>query len=139
MSVEQAIHENWSLYRPLTTLVPITHVYTGTVPRADADGETLSLPWVSLETVGDSQTVRTNSGTTITAAQLRFHVFADTLAAAKEIVEVIMDHFDRAEFNWSRGRVLDMKHENRDDAEEEDGTWHSIVDYTARVTREAGA
>lgn len=139
MSVEQAIHEHWGTYAPLTRLVPLASVYTGSVPRQDEDGNLLALPWVSLETVGDSKTERTNSGTMITAAQLRFHVYAATYSAAKDVVEVLLDHFDRAEFNWSRGRVLDMKHENQGDVEEEDGTWHSIVDYTTRVTREAGA
>lgn len=139
MSIQQAVHEHWGKYKPLTDLVPTASVYTGNVPRQDADGVLLSLPWVNLETQGDSETVRTSEGTQITTAQLEVNIFAEKYQDAKDISEVLLDHFDRAEFNWSRGRVLDMKQVGGLEVEEPDGTWHLLLQYQTRVTREAGA
>lgn len=133
MSVQQAIHEHWSAYRPLDDLVPANRVYTGLVPPVDAAGGAVTLPYVSLTTQGDRGAQRTSSGTVLTSVQLRFSVFGGKYSETKEVAAAILAHFNRAEFNWSRGKVLDMKQIHQAETEADDGTWQIALDYLARV------
>lgn len=137
MSIEQAIHEHWTTWRPLVDLVAAGRVYTGLAPPRGSDGTPGDLPFVSLATQGDSQVTRTSSRTILTSRSLRFSVFAARYDDAKRIAAAIQDHFNRAGFAWSRGRVLDMKQTNKTEVEEEDGAWHIALVFLARVSQEA--
>lgn len=130
MSVEQAIHERWSNYAPLTQLVPADQVYTGAFP-----GE--KTPFVTMERVGDSAVQRTSEGTTFETVMLRFDVVDDELTSAKSIAESVYDNFNRSAFDWSRGRVLDMKPMNRSESQDDNHAWHVSLDYKIEVWQRA--
>jgi hypothetical protein len=76
MTAERAIHEHWSLYRPLASLVPPDQIYTGLPPIRQADGSPLEFPYVSLTVRGESRIQRTTSGTVLSTQRLRFAVFS---------------------------------------------------------------
>lgn len=122
MSVEDAIHERWEGYRPLSTLVPDDRVYTGPMIGDE-------LPYVTMERVGDSAVQRTSEGTLYETVMLRFDVIHSDLYEAKRIAQAIYTNFNRADFDWSNGKVLDMKPTNRSEAQDENNAWHVMLDY----------
>lgn len=127
MSVEQAIHEHWGAYKPLADLVSDANVFTG-----EAKGE-LTLPYVTLERIGDTESRRTSEGTILETVQLRFNVWGETLDQVKKVGDAISDHFNRLDFDWSRGKVCDCKPNNQVDVPDTNGVWHSLRDYLVRV------
>lgn len=130
MSVEQAIHERWSNYAPLTQLVPADQVYTGAFPGEET-------PFVTMERVGDSAVQRTSEGTTYETVMLRMDVVHADLTSAKQIAESMYDNFNRANFSWSRGKVLDMKMMNRSESQDDNHAWHVAVDYKIEAWQRA--
>jgi hypothetical protein len=97
----------------------------------------IELPYVSIDLEGDSETVRTSSGTILSNARIRFSVFAATYDAAQRIAFAIADHFNRASFPWSRGRVLDMKPANRqEEVDSERGSWMIAMDFRVRAAQD---
>lgn len=132
MSVEQAIHERWSTYKPLTDLVPVANVATGTIETAPA------FPYVTLERTGDAQTSSSTHDDFETVLMI-FHVWEDSsLDRAKAISNLIFGRFQRADFDYSRGEVLTCKRTNQLEAKDnETGVWHvlSIYQITAAEPR----
>jgi len=136
MSVEQAIHEHWSHWKPLTDLVPSARVWTADVPEATAK------PYVSLRTSDKQQVTRTSAGNIIINGVLMFQLVAGTLSEVKEIGAEILSHFNRAGFDWSRGKVLDMRPGPDNYEEAMDGeagaVWLGTVDFDYRLLQNTG-
>jgi hypothetical protein len=134
MSAERAIHEHWSLYRPLASLVPPEQIYTGLPPIRQTDGSPLQFPYVSLTLRGESQIQRTASGSVISNQRLRFAVYSRSYEQARTIERRIVAYFNRRDFTWSGGRVLDMRPDDRNESEDAaDGVWMVARDFQVRV------
>jgi hypothetical protein len=134
MSAERAIHEHWSGYRPLLNLVPAERIYTGLPPIRAADGSTVLLPYVSLTVQGESQIERSSSGTTYSLEQVRFAVYSANYDEARRLEAAIVNHFNRRDFDWADGRVLDMQPGDRIERENaEDGVWMAARDFNVRI------
>jgi hypothetical protein len=134
MSAERAIHEYWSGYRPLVNLVPPERIYTGMPPIRAADETTVQLPYVSLTVQGESKIERSSSGTVYSTEQVRFAVYSASYDAARRLEAVVTNHFNRREFDWTEGRVLDMQPGDRSERENaEDGVWMVARDFNVRI------
>jgi len=135
MSAERAIHEHWSSYRPLVDLVPPERIYTGLPPIRAADESPLQFPYVSLAVQGESQIERSSSGTLFSTETVRFSVFSASYEEARRIESTICRYFNRRDFSWTGGRVLDMRPDNRIEREsEDDGVWMVARDFHVRIT-----
>lgn len=130
MSVEQAIHERWGAYAPLSAMVDDSHVYTGPFPGNET-------PYVTMERVGDSAVQRTSEGNLYETIMLRFDVVDSDLTNAKRIAETLYKNFNRADFSWSLGKVLDMKPMNRSESQDENNAWHVQLDYKIEAMQRA--
>lgn len=131
MSVEQAIHERWAGYSPLTRLVPEDRVSTGPVKSG-------SMPYVTMERTGDSNNTRT-SESNFESVMLRIDIIDDDLENAKRIAREVQHAFERADFSYSLGKVLDMKKTNRTEAQDEKNAWHIMLDWKIEAWQPAGA
>ncbi len=131
MSVEQAIHERWNLYRPLTDLVAADHLWTGNVPERDASGNAIEIPYASMLAQPKQQVTRSSSGNIVTNGTVTFMIWAATLDAVKRIIVEVVDHFNRATFDWSQGKMLDMKPglESYEEDQERDSIWLGTLDF----------
>jgi hypothetical protein len=135
MSAERAIHEYWSGFRPLVNLVPSDQIYTGLPPIRAADESSIQLPYVSLAVQSESQIERSSSGTTFSTERLRFSVFSASYEEARRIESAIWRYFNRRDFTWTGGRVLDMRPGNRIEREnEDDGVWTVAREFDVRIT-----
>jgi hypothetical protein len=133
MSVEKAIYERWTGFMPLLSLVPADRLYTGKVPDRDPNDEEVVLPYVGVLAMPKQSTQRTSSGNIITNGVVKFAVFAETLGDWKRIVRAIVSCFNRADFDWSQGKMLDMKPGTEDyDEDADDGVWEGeqVFDFT---------
>jgi hypothetical protein len=140
MTIHRAIHEHWSSYRPLAALVPPEQVYTGLPPIRDAARQPISFPYISLTSEGQSETTHTSSGTMISVEQIRFAVFTKSYDEGRRIAAAIDDYFNRREFNWPRGRVLDIRPAGRSESEDpSDGVWRIASDFLIRFTDTSGS
>lgn len=134
MSAERAIHEHWSGYRPLANLVPADRIYTGLPPIRDVDQSPVQLPYVSLTVESESQIERSSSGTMFSNEQIRFSVFSASYEQARQIEATLCRYFNRRDFAWSGGQVLDMRPGNRIEREnEDDGVWMIARDFEVRM------
>jgi len=134
MSVAKVIHEYWSLHGQLAGLVPPERIYTGLPPIRGADGSPLAFPYVSLTFQEQTQIERTSSGATLSAERLRFAVYSRSYEVARRIAAAIAANFNRREFAWPGGRVLDMRPSGRTETEDAgDGVWLIAVDFQIRV------
>lgn len=134
MSAERAIHEHWSGYRPLVNLVPPERIYTGLPPIRAADESAVQFPYVSLTVLGESQMERSSSGTMFSTEQMRFSVFSSSYEEARQIEATICRYFNRRDFVWTGGRLLDMRPGNRIEREnEDDGVWMVARDFDVRI------
>lgn len=154
MSVEAAIHERWAAFRPLTEKVPIAKVFTGNAPVkvirgpdgqpvVDENGQpvyelTVDLPFVTVERVGNAERTRTSHGV-VEAVQYRLDIWAADLDEAKEIAGPYDARFDRADFPYSEGRVLDCKITGTSETEDNAGVWHVAKDSIMRLYYEKAA
>jgi hypothetical protein len=131
MSVEQAIHERWSMYRPLTDLVSAAKLYTGYVPERDSSGAEIDIPYVSMLANPKQTVTRTSGGNIITNGTVSFSIWAASFAAVKQIIAEVVDYFNRATFDWSQGKMLDMKPglESYEEDEERDSIWMGTLDF----------
>ena len=135
MSAERAIHEHWSGYRPLVDLVPAVRIYTGLPPIRAADESPLQFPYVSLTLQSESEIQRSSSGTLFSTELVRFSVFSASYEEARRTESAICRYFNRRDFAWSDGRVLDMRPDNRLEKEnEDDGVWVVARDFHVRIT-----
>jgi hypothetical protein len=135
MSAERAIHEHWSGYRPLANLVPPEQIYTGLPPIRDAAESPLVFPYVSLTVQGESQIERSSSGTLFSTELIRFSIFSASYEEARRIEAAICRYFNRRDFSWTGGRVLDMRPDNRVERENaDDGVWMVARDFHVRIT-----
>ncbi|HEV3417595.1 MAG TPA: hypothetical protein VG056_12300 [Pirellulales bacterium] len=140
MTAERAIHDCWSGYRPLSALVPPERVYTGLPPLRDAMQHPITFPYVSLSALADADLTRTSSGTMFTTERIRFSIYTRDYDEGRHIDQAICDCFNRREFLWSRGRVLDMKPGDRTESEDpEDGVWRIARDFQIRLTDTSGS
>lgn len=140
MSVEQAIHEQWSSYMPLTRLVAAAKVFTGNIPERDGSDASIDPPYVSLITSPKQQVTRTSGGNIITVGQVTFSIWCATLAAVKEIIAQIVDRFNRATFNWSQGKMLDMRPglESYEEDQELDSIWLGSLAFDFTLLQNQG-
>lgn len=134
MSVEQAILEKWSRYRPLTDLVPVESVWKGLVPQKSESNEAIGKPYVSLLTE-DPESLRT-SDNTFTTASLLIRIYAETEPEAESIAEEVVEQFDGLSGDWKRGYILDCKWigTTRED-DEDDGSWNLMATFAVTVSR----
>ncbi len=140
MTIERAIHEHWSGWRPLTALVPPERIYTGLPPICDAAGETLTFPYVSIAAEQQDRQTRTSSGTTLAVERIRFSIYGQSYDAARRIDRAICEYFDRRDFAWSEGRVLDMQPAGRTESESpDDGVWLVARDFLVRFSDTFGS
>lgn len=133
MSVEQGIHERWGNYSALYNALALDRVYTGSVH----DGE---MPYVSMERTGDSSNTRTSEGTLYESVMLRFDVVSGSLDEAKGIANAVLHgfHGERGKFDYTLGKVLDMKKTNRSEAQDENNAWHIMLDYKVEAWQNRG-
>jgi hypothetical protein len=140
MTAERALHEHWSSYRPLAEMVPANRVYTGLPPIRDDAEMPLTFPYVSLTVRGESVVERTSQGNIITAEMLRFSTFSRDYDEARKVAQAIGDYFNRKDFPWSRGRVLDIRPTNRlEEQDAEDGVWTVARDFIVQTVDTTGA
>ncbi|HEX4000643.1 MAG TPA: hypothetical protein VHX65_18995 [Pirellulales bacterium] len=134
MSAERAIHEHWSGYRPLLNLVPIEQLYTGLAPIRDAAELPVRFPYVCMSVQGESQLERSSSGTTCATEAVRFAVYSSSYEEARRIEAMIVRYFNRRDFLWTGGRVLDMRPANHIERENgDDGVWMVARDFDVRI------
>lgn len=138
MSIEQAIHEHWQGYQPLTRLTPANRFYTGPAPARDERGLPIEPPYVSLETGQDAQYTRTSSGLALEEGFVTFHVLARTLAEGLLVADALRERYQRAGFAWRRGQVLDMKLTGQTERPTAGGGWELALRFRLRATRAAG-
>lgn len=135
MSAERAIHEHWSGYRPLVDLVPSDRIYTGLAPIRTADESPMQFPYVGVAVQSESQVERSSSGTLFSTELVRFSVYSASYEEARRIEHLICRHFNRRDFVWTGGRVLDMRPDNRIEREDDDdGVWMVARDFHVRIT-----
>ncbi len=140
MTIHRAIHEQWSGHRPLAVLVPPERVYTGLPPIRDASRQPIAVPYVSLTSEGVIEATRTSSGTAITVERIRFAVFTRSYDEGRQIAAAIGDYFNRREFDWPRGRVLDIRPAGRSESEDpSDGVWRIACEILIRFTDTSGS
>lgn len=130
MSVEQAIHERWPLWKPLEDLLPVARVTTG------RDAGTPALPYCSLERMPGGTSQRTSSSM-LEAVNLRFHLYGETLDSIKPVAAAIKDHFNKLDFPYSLGKVLDCRPIGPpSEFDDEGGIWHIEYDFLFRTSEE---
>ena len=134
MSAERAIHERLSSYRPILDLVPIDRILTGWLPTEDTTTLPVDLPFISLTRDGVSQVERTNGNLTIETFIMRMDIYAETLTTGKPIAQRMYDYFNRADFPWSRGRVLDCKLNNYIEERLPQAFWHASQEWKVIAT-----
>ena len=140
MTIELAIHEQWSGYRPLAALVPPERLYTGLPPIRDAAGKPVTFPYVSIAAEADAKPTRTSSGTLLSSERIRFSIHAKTYDEARRIDRTLCDYFNRRDFASPGGRVLDMKPAGRSDSEDAtDGVWRIDRDFLIRHSETRGS
>jgi len=126
MNVEQAIHERWCGWRPLVDLVPAERLYSGAAQGA-------GWPYVTLHRLDGAQIARTSSGTLVARVPLEFRVWDQQLARAQAVAAAIVARFNRAEFAYAAGRVLDCLPTGQSQSQAGDGTWRVGVGFIVRV------
>jgi hypothetical protein len=140
MTIERAIHDHWSDYRSLAALVPAERIYTGLPPIRDAAQQPVTFPYVSLSVQGNADATRTSSGTLLSTELVRFAIYTKDYDEGRQIDEAICDCFNRSDFAWSRGRVLDMKPGDRAETEDpSDGVWRIAREFHIRLSDTSGS
>ena len=127
MSIEAMVHQQWSRYRPLAELVPPPRLFTGL-----ASGDAV-FPYVTLQRLGQSAVRATSSGNRLAVDALAVRIWDSDLDRAKRIAARIDDCFERPDFAWSDGRVLDMRRTNLTEEETSPGRWRVTLTYTLRT------
>jgi hypothetical protein len=120
MSALAAIHQFWSSNGTLTALVPADRVYSGSPPLKDENNNPITRPYVSIMVESESDVQRTSSGRQVYREQLKVSTWHDSYDKAVEIDAVIRDQFNRRDFRFDRGRVLDIKCNERADTQDSD-------------------
>lgn len=128
MSVEQAIHERWENTFPLTALVPINRIYTGQVPATDDEEEDVTRPYVGVMVDPKEENIRTSSKRLLSKGNCLFGIYADTLGEVKAIVREIVNSFNRSDFAYSQGTILDMRPGTESYQQDpDDGVWQGTL------------
>lgn len=134
MSVEEAIHERWSQFRPLTRYVPAgrdpvtNRLFTGV-----AWGEQVDLPYARMTRDGDAANQRTSSGAILSSVNLTLDIFDDRLDRAKAIRDEFFRYFNRAHFRYGGGMVQDIKVTNTTEDETDEGVWQISLSLQVRT------
>ena len=128
MSLEAGIVGRFQTYRPLVDLVG-DRVFTGT-------GDTETLPYVEMHRDDELEVTNTTASEITTKFVYTFVVWSNDLTEAKRIADLIDSRFKRPAFNYSGGRVLDMKRISRLPSKDDDGTWAIVLDFQTRVSEE---
>ena len=140
MTIEKALHDQWSASRSLTALVPSERFYTGLPPIRDAEGDTVTFPYVSLSVAGEADLTRTSSATVLSTERIRFTIYTKSYDEGREVAQAICDWFNRREFAWPRGRVLDMRPGDRTEFEDaQDGVWRITRDFDIQFSDTSGS
>jgi hypothetical protein len=140
MTIEKAIHDQWSASRSLAGLVPPERLYTGLPPIRDATGNAVTFPYVSLGAASDAELTRTSSATTLGTERIRFSIYTKSYDEGRDIDQSICDWFNRRSFAWARGRVLDMRPGDRAESEDpQDGVWRITRDFEVRYSDTSGS
>ncbi len=140
MTIERAIHEQWSGYRPLAALVPMERLYTGLPPIRDAAGKAVTFPYVAIAAHEVAKQTRTSSGTLLSIERIRFSIYSKNYDEARRIDRTLCDYFNRRDFAWPGGRVLDMKAAGRSESEDPtDGVWRIDRDFLIRHSDTRGS
>ncbi len=140
MSLTQAIHELWSGYRPLATLIAPERLYTGLPPIRDADGQTIASPYVSISLASDAEQTRTSSGTTLRTERVQFSIYTTSYDEGRRIGHAICDFFDRRAFSFAGGQALDMRSTDRSEEENaDDGVWHIAQHFSVLILDKRGS
>ncbi len=133
-------HEQWAGNRPLAALVPPERLFTGLPPIRDAAQRPIGFPYVSLTAEGESFVTRTSSGMLLTIERIRFSIYTRDYDEGRQIAQAISDCFNRRDFAWSRGRVLDIRPGDRLETEDpEDGVWRIARDFQFRFSTISGS
>jgi hypothetical protein len=140
MSLVQAIHEQWSGYRPLAALVPPERLYTGLPPIRDANNQSIKPPYVSIALIADPEATRTSSGTTLRTERMRFAIYATCYDDGRRIGQAICDLFNLRDFAFAGGQVLDMRPTDRSEEENaDDGVWRVVQDFSVLILDKRGS
>lgn len=108
------------MYAPLTQLLSEDRVLTGGVKSGGT-------PYVTIEREG-SENERT-SDSDIETIDLNIEIVSDSLPEAQEIARVMRPLFNRADFIWSDGYVLDMRAGGQSETQDENKAWHVKCAY----------
>jgi hypothetical protein len=127
MNLEQAIRERWLAAPALTTLAPLSRLWTGEAPPD------VEMPFVVLTRGHTDARTRTSSGRLIAVADLRLAIVAGDLQAAQTIQREIERQFDGVEFAFDEGRVIDMRCSRSEPTRSRDGVWRIDADYRATI------
>ena len=120
MIAAQAIHEQWAGYWPLAQLVPADRIYTGLPPLRDGNETPIAFPYASLSLEGESQITRTSQGTLLASELIRITIWSPSYDQADRIERRMTRYFNRRDFRWSGGAVLDVRPERRSESQSED-------------------
>jgi hypothetical protein len=131
LSVEKAIHERWSLWKPLEDLLPVARVLTG-----EDNTESPTYPLCILGRLPGGTTERTSS-CLLEAVVIRFDVRGTTLESVKPVANELREHFNKADFNYSLGSVLDCRPVSPAlESIDPNGLWHAELDIQFRTSQD---
>ena len=120
--------------------MPPERLYTGLPPIRDAAQQPIGFPYVALTTEGETSISRTSSGTLLTTERIRFSIYTQDYDEGRQIAQAISDCFNRRDFAWSLGRVLDIRPGDRLENEDpEDGVWRIARDFHFRFSTISGS
>ena len=136
MGIEAAIHERWTLHRQLCNLLPASKLWTGEVPLEDTNGVAITAPYAAIDASDKIRVTRTSSQR-ITSGTLTLKVWAATLTEVQAVIDEAVARFDRSDFPFSNGRVLDMRPGTASYGEEADNDdspiWSGTIPFEYRL------
>jgi len=128
MSIEAALHQRWTGYKPLVDLVPSLRIGTGDLPVQYEGEDELVLPYVTMERTGEADVLTPSGGITLETLTITVAVYATSLDGAKEVARLV-ETKSKGKFDYEEGRVLDMRKTGGSESEQDDGSWKIETDY----------
>ena len=131
---EHAFCEQWALSNA-SMEVPDCKQFLGQVPLLTKDETAEVLP--PFATVMETAVVRverTSEQVHAFTAQWQVEIQSLKLIEARRIGLAAIDAFNRTDFAWDRGRVLDMRPDTMATRQDQDGMWIVLQSWTVQYT-----
>ncbi len=129
MSLEAAIHQRWANDATLILLAPPVRLFTGA-----AVGK-VRLPYVVVTPAHIRGTLRGSDALQLLDAQFEFRIWAQSLAAARQLAEAIRQQFDASDFALEAGSVRNLCVLGARDTLDAQGLWQCVLPCQALIER----